>query len=501
VMLAGTEDARYPFWSPDNRKVAFFARSRLRSVDAVGGPVLSICEATDGRGGTWNADGVIVFAPGPTDPLYRVASTGGRAVRVTSFDTTHSESSHRWPFFLPDGNRFLYSTLTGTGTASDNDVVRIAALDSSVQEVLFSGSTNVEYSRGHLLFVSQGSLMTRPFDPDKRKFTGDPVPVAEEIIFATPYARGSFSTSRTGVLILQSGQNQSWHAAVFSLTGTPLRSVDVESPNAPRFSPDGRMIIFNAINTAVRSGDIWAADLIRRVSSRLTYSHSLSLNPIMNPAGDSIVFGNNRNGVFDLFIKGINGTEERPLVISNRNKGVTDFSKDGRYMMYQSTGNPQTKSDVWVLPMTGDRKPFPLLQTEFNEVNAVFSPDGAWIAYNSDETGRFEVYLRRFDGTGAKVQVTNNGARRPLWKGDAHKLYFTSIDRKFQVASLRFTTTAVIVDSVHTLFDLESRNILGTAISDLNHDATAVVSNVSDSRRSEATITLVVNWDEELKKK
>jgi len=502
IQLQGTDEARYPFWSYDSRKIGFFARSKMKNVDATGGPVLTICDASDGRGGAWNKDGVIIFAPGPTEALFRVAAAGGVPAKITEFDTTHHESSHRWPLFLPDGNHYIYTTLSAIGSASDIDVVRIGALDSSTNKILFNATSNIAYACGYLLYVRQGTLMAQAFDPGKLEFTSDAVPIAEQILYNAPYSKGMFAASQNGVLILQSGENQLQRTALFDMTGKRTRVLTDINPYEPRFSVDAKHLAFYTIDQQSRNGDVWVNDLARGASSRITFTPSLDIRPAWSPLGDSIIFQSNRSGIYDLYVKNANGSgDERVLVPSNRNKVMNEWSLDGRYVAFTSTGDPKTKNDLWILPMFGDRKPIPFLQTDFNEGQGSFSPDSRWIVYSSDETGKNEIYARRVDGTGGKIQITTNGGRRPQWRSDPRKIFFSSLDRKLQVAYVSATASSLSVDSVRSLFDYDSRSILGVSVSDVSYDGKLVAASITESKQTAAPITLVVNWDEELKKK
>jgi Tol biopolymer transport system component len=274
------------------------------------------------------------------------------------------------------------------------------------------------------------------------------------------------------------------------------------NPIGPKFSQDGKRLTFFTVDPQNRNGDLWVHELARGASSRVTYSPALDINPVWSPGGDSIVFQSNRGGVYDIYLKSANGEGADVLLVkSNRNKTPTDWSRDGRYVTFTSGGDPKTKADLWLLPMFGDRKPVSFLQTEFVEAFGTFSPDGRWVVYVSDETGRSEIYARLTDGTGGKFQITTNGGRRPIWKADSRKLFFSSMDRKLQVATVTTTPTSFVVDSIRTLFDFESRSIVGNTISDASSDGKQFVALVTESKQTSAPITLLVNWDEELKKK
>jgi Tol biopolymer transport system component len=286
------------------------------------------------------------------------------------------------------------------------------------------------------------------------------------------------------------------------MTGKRTRVLADVNPIDPRFSVDGKKLTFFTVDQQTRNGDVWVTELTRGASSRITFAPALDIRPVWSPLGDSIIFQSNRSGIYDLYIKNTNGSgEERLLVKSNRNKGVTEWSLDGRYVTFLSTGYPKTKVDLWILPMTGERNPVPILQTEFNEGQGSFSPDSRWIVYASDETGKNEIYARHVDGTGGKIQITTNGGRRPQWRSDPRKIYYSSLDRKLQIAYVSVTPASLSVDSIRTLYDYESRGILGNTVSDVSYDGKQVAAIITESKQAAAPITLIINWDEEMKKK
>jgi Tol biopolymer transport system component len=378
----------------------------------------------------------------------------------------------------------------------------LSALDSSVSKVLMLGTTNLCYAGGYLLFIRQGALMAQAFDTLKLELNGDAVPVAEQVVYSPNYAHAAFSVSQNGVLILQTGESQTTHTAIFDAAGNRTHLIADANPISPRLSPDAKRVAFAVSDPLTRNADIWVNDLSRGASTRLTFAPTLEFNGAWSPRGDSVVYQSNRNAFYDLYIKSADGSgEDQALVISKRNKTPGEWSPDGHYLAYWSSSDPKTKQDIWLLPMAGERKPIPFLQTEFNELNPTFSSDSRWIAYQSDETGKPEIYARLVDGTGGKFKVSTNGGRRPIWRADKRKLYFTSMDRKLEVAYVNVTPTSIVVDSIKTMWDLESRNISGFAITDVSADGKQFIVPVTDSKLSAPPITLVQNWDEELKKK
>jgi Tol biopolymer transport system component/tRNA A-37 threonylcarbamoyl transferase component Bud32 len=499
--LAGTEGAAYPFWSFDNRAIAFFTGSKLKKIDAKGGPTLTVCDAPSGRGGTWNQNGIIVFSPDANSPLLRVSASGGTPEQITAMDTTKREQSHRWPFFLPDGNHFLYVTQTAS-MANENDAIKVGALDKSVDSVIMRGNSNVEYASGYLLFVRQSTLMAQLFDPAELVCSGEAIPVVEQLQYSPARSRGMFASSRKGVLVFQTGDAQNLKLGIFDRTGNRVALADERGTAWVRFSPDGKSIAFSHLDPQSRSSNIWIRDLARGTSSRFTFEQGTDVAPRWSPRGDSIVFSSNRKkGRFDLFIKNATGTANEELLFeSNLDKYTTDWSRDGRLLAFTTTGDPKTKFDLWLLSLAGDRKPISFLRTEFSEGAAAFSPDTRWLAYQSDETGRFEVYVRLVDGTGGKRQVSINGGTNAQWLPDGRGIVFSSADRKMMLATIRASEATFAVDSIRALFDYESRGIVGN-VENVSPDGKTFIARVAEIRQTSVPISLVTNWDEDLKKK
>jgi len=499
VPLVGTTGANHPFWSTDGKSLAFFADGKLKKIDAAGGPVVTICDAPAGRGGTWNNAGMIVFAPNSSGGLFKVSAAGGVPVAITKLDTTSKIQSHRWPHFLPDGEHFIYTT-QATGTGTENDFVRIAAIDSSVDSVLMHGNSNVEYASGYLLFHRQGMLMAQPFDTATFRLTGDAVPIAEQLQYNDGRSRAMFSVSKNGVLIYQTGEEQQTKFAFFDRAGNRLSLLDTKWPRGGKLSHDGKKIAYGFRDVQSHLFDTWLYEINGGRSSRFTFDLANDVAPFWSPHDDSVVFSSDRNGKFDLYIKSANGTgTEQVLVKSDDGKFVTDWSPDGTYLTYTSFGNPKTKADVWLLPITGNRTPVPFLQTEFNEGGGSFSPDGKWIAYISDESGKNEVYVRALDGTAGKWGISISGGNNPRWSRDGKTIFFQSAG-KAMGAAVRVAQSAIVVDSVHTFFDFESRGISG-GIQDVSGDGQKFLFMVTELHQTSPPITLVLNWNQELKKK
>ncbi len=501
--LPGTEGAKFPFWSPDNRFIAFFASSKMKKIEASGGPALTICDAPNGRGGTWNREGVIAFAPNWVGPIHQVPSAGGAPTAITKLDTTRREQTHRWPYFLPDGKHFLYFSRSSAGGAeTEVDAICVASLDGSVNKRLFSASSNIAYASKNILFIRQTSVMAQEFDVNDLTLVGEAFPIAEQVRYDVGFNRGSFTVSENDVLIYLTGSSQSgFDLTWFNRSGILMNTVgEAASYSVSSLSPDGKKLVFSIFDPQSRNRDVWLHDLGRNVRTRFTFDKAVEESPIWSPDGSRIIYSSDRKGRLDIYQKAVSGVGGEELLFESAvDKYPYDWSLDGRYIIYITAGDPKTKLDLWVLPLFGDRKPIPFLQTEFEEDAAFFSPDGRWIAYQSNESGRNEIYVKPFPAPGERWQISTAGGTHPRWRRDGRELYYLSDDQKMMVAQVKISGSTFEVGTVKPLFDLQSKGVVGiygyvTANGERFLIGTAVGS-------SSVPLTLVLNWNAELKKK
>ena len=502
LQLPGTDGAIYPFWSPDNRQVAFFADGRMKRVDATGGPVLTICEAANGRGGTWNSAGVILFAQDNTSGLSQVAAVGGAPVVITRVDSSHKEDNHRWPLFLPDGVHFLYATQTiGAGGASEQDRILAGSLaDTSFRVELFHASSNMAFAQGHLLYFQQKALMARPFDPEKISFTGDAVPVAENILYGTPRSKASFTASGTGILLYQGGFTALNRLVFVDRSGREVQSLAEGASLAnARLSPDQKQIAYAQEDPQTGTGDIWLNEIARGVRTRFTFDPATENNPVWSPDGKSIAYGWSRGARTAIYVKSAVTSDTAHLLYASSTSNVaTSWSPDGTSLAFYSTGDAKTKVDLLLLPLNGKSEPINFLKTQFIEVLGRFSPDQRWLAYMSDASGQFEIYIRPVSNSGAQWQVSRSGGVVPIWRGDGKELYFVSNNRKLIAVDIKASPAGIEIGAEHELFDLDARG--PAAASDVTADGTRFLVSVSPAGLTQP-ITMVANWDAELKKK
>ncbi len=451
--LAGTEGASYPFWSPDSRFIAFFADGKLKRIEASGGPVQTLCDAPDGRGGAWNRDGVILFAPlQSTESLYRVSSSGGVPVPATRLEPTRQESAHRWPCFLPDGRHFLY--LASISTRHPRNGIYAGSLDSKETTLLVSADSSVAYSpAGYLLFVRDQTLMAQRFDAERLRPGGEVVPVVERMPQGLASGHSPFSVSENGVLAYWTGETKK-ELAWFDQAGRRLGSLGSASdlPD-PSLSPDGKRVALARPDARSGASDIWVVEVSRGVGSRLTLDRADERLPIWSPDGTRIVFNSNRNGPEDLYQKDSTGTGREELLYKSdvAHKHPLDWSSDGRFILYH-TRQLRTGSDIMALPLFGDRDPIPFLSAEFEERGAQFSPDGRHVAYASDESGVYEIYVQPFPGPGEKLQISTQGGVRPRWRRDGKEIFYVAPDARMMAAPLSPRPGSLNVGNPRALF-------------------------------------------------
>jgi eukaryotic-like serine/threonine-protein kinase len=431
--LSGTDGASSPFWSPDGRFVGFVAGGNLKKIAIAGGPPVTLAEHSMGRS-AWSTEGVILYnrndgAPG----LYRIPDTGGQPARVTEVDRSGDELGHVYPIFLPDGRRFLF---LGGNKDRAKSAIYLASLDSQTRTRLVDVYSQPEYTPGFLLYERGGAVMAHPFDETEGRLTGIAVAIAEGVDTDTINGRAAFSASANGALVYRSGPatGGSGRLTWFDRSGKTLGTVAENGfYRYPRVSPDGRHVVVTFSKDAVGM-DLWQIDLARGVPTRSTFHPGDDFWPsVWSPDSQRVVFSSSRTlkGVFDLYQRSATGAANAELLWqSGETKSPSGFSPDGRILLVDRWMNPGFRGDIWALPMTGDRKPFPLIETAaFNEHSAVFSPSGRFIAYVSNDSGVRQVYVQPFPPTGARVQLSTGNGSSPMWTSDGRTvLYATLLD-------------------------------------------------------------------------
>jgi len=500
--LPGTEDSMYPFWSPDSREVAFFAGGKLKKINASGGPPQNICDVINGRGGAWSKEGVIVFTPSATQPLFRVPASGGTPEPASKMNFDKGENSHRWPSFLPDGKHFLYWARNSRG--QQEHVLYVGELGSLQAKPLMKSESMAVYASGYLLFMRDQTLMAQPFDPRRIELSGEPAPFAEHVAINGGTGRPLFAVSDNGALVYQSGEiTGGWDLLWLTRDGKKTGSVaQADRYFNPALSPDGTRLavtIFSGLGT----GDIWIFDLKRGTNTRLTFGPSLQQAPVWTPDGKTIFYSSTAKGPPHIYAKAADGSGSERTV-SEGNDLVEfpwSFSPDGRYLAYErrDLGKSEGGFDLWVLPLSGDGKPFPIVQTPFEEREPAVSPDGKWMAYRNNESGRMEVYITAFPGGGAKWQVSSNGGTAAKWRGDSKELFFVDSSDNLMAVDVHPSGNAVQLGVPHVLFQVVGAQRQAGAF-DVTTDGKKFLVNNGNPREGNEPVTLVQNWPAELKK-
>lgn len=452
-VLAETEGAAFPFWSPDSRSIGFFAKGRLKKLALSGGSPQILCDAPQGRGGTWNLDDVIVFAPGREHALHRVAATGGIAVPVTTVDRPR-QRGHLWPDFLPDGRHVVYSV---DSVDAEHHAIYVAPLDHGEPTLVVRARSNaVATADGRLLFARDGGLVAQPFDAGALAVVGEPLTIADRVL--QPYGfdhKGDFSISSNGVLAFRNGASPLKQLEWIDRRGRGLGSLAEPAVYAePVLSPDDTRVAVSVFDPRSDSwaSDIWLIDAATGTRSRFTFDKAADFEPVWSPDGTYIVFASNRGGTLDLYRKRATGSEEEQLLLtSDTPKHPEAWSPDGRFLTFASL-ETKTKYDVSVLPLMGDRTPRPLLREAFSEGQSQISPDGRWLAYTSYETGTMEVYVRPFPAGDGKWQISTDGGADPRWRRDGRELFFIAAGG--MLMAMRVGTDGAFTPGVVTpLFD------------------------------------------------
>jgi serine/threonine protein kinase/Tol biopolymer transport system component len=424
--LRGSEGATFPFWSPDSRSIGFFAEGKLKRLDLMGGAALTLADAAIGRGGSWNRDGVILFVPSTAGPIFRVPATGGEAVAVTRRTMAQPEEvGHRFPQFLPDGRRFLFHVV---GSPQYRGVY-IASLDAPSARRLIDTEIAAVPAGEHLLFLREGTLFAQGFNSSRLELMDSPVSVAEHVAFTAGLNVAAVSSSPAGLIAYRTGESVGRRQFLWlDRSGKQVGHAgdpDTENPYNPELSPDGRRLALN--RTMNGNADIWVMDVEQGVLSRFTFDRVLDAYPVWSPDGRRLVFGSNQKGTVDLLEKAASGIgAEKLLLASPQNKTPLDWSLDGRFLLYRH--GRSAPYDLWALPMDRDGRPFPIVDTNFDERDGQFSPDGRWIAYESDESGRFEIYVQAFPEGGGKRQVSTDGGAQVRWRRDGRELFYIGLD-------------------------------------------------------------------------
>ena len=508
--LPGTEGAGFPFWSPDSRWVGFGQETKLKKIDIQGGPPVAVTNLdAPFRGGTWNADGVILFAVGANTPILRVAASGGvPQPATTGLDPSRKDKainqggvSHRYPWFLPDGRHFLYIE-----TQLGEMPVMVGSLDESGKpgKLVAQAQSSAVYAQGHLLYLRESTLMAQPFDVARLATAGEAVPVAENIsVLSSNLQIPGFAVSPGGLLVYASAASQGSHLVWKNRQGHATGNLGglTEGIGNIAISPDGKRVAVSE-NDAQNRDDLWIYDVAHGIPTRFTFDPSNDREPVWSPDGSTIFFQSNRHGSYEIFRKASNGGGTEELLFTGNNPVV---SADGKLLLYGRTSK-NTKSDLWVTQLTAPgaaqlepakqaSKAF--LETPYNESRGRFSPNAKWVVYQSDESNERQIYVAPFPGPGGKRQISAKGGLEARWRADGKEIFYLTPMGELMAVEISERNGTLEVGKTEKLFDgvITTRGMLYDVTADGQKFLVA-----DDGAVAARPLTLLQNWTATLRK-
>jgi Tol biopolymer transport system component/tRNA A-37 threonylcarbamoyl transferase component Bud32 len=490
--IIGTEGAYLPFWSPDSEHIGFFANRQLKRVDLTGSPPRILCDMPEmGRGGTWNQEGLIIFGIATHDAvLHKVSADGGPTSPVTKLDASRKENSHRFPSFLPDGQHFLFTARSASGQHSIN----VGSLTSGESNHLIDAYSSAAYAApGYILFVRGNTLLAQPFDISRYEVSGKATVLADNV--PSYNGRGFFSASESGILSYSSfslEQDLAWIDRSGKRLDTVIGASNFQNMT---LSSDNSRLLGYCVDSSLETSDVWMLDLSQEIPVRLTSDPAWDNDPVWTSDGKQAVFRSVRHGSNGLYLNASLEPDSEELLIQSRGLSPTDCSPDGVSILYEYLAD-NSSWDLWVLPLSGNREPKPYIQTPDNEVMGRFSPDGKWVAYLSDQSGQYEVYLAGFPEGSPRIPISNHGGHSPRWRGDGGEIYYVDNDGILTAVEIKTGMIPEVVDR-ESLFSVDlfpiSDAVPGfVADYDVSHDGHRFLTKMALSQPD--SFTVVLDW-------
>ncbi len=501
--LDGTAGASHPFWSPDGRYVGFFAGGKLMKIAATGGPVAALADAPNARGGSWSANDVIVFAPDFQGALVKVGAQGGTTAPATVLDRIKHDT-HRWPWFLPDGRHFIFLATSHSGGDPKQNGVYFGSVDSTEAKLVIATDSAAQYASGYLLYRASTALVAQPFDTQTGALSGSPTPLVNNLRDDVGVWRSIFAVSQNGLMVYQVGSAASARSRLvwFDRSGKALADYDphegtVVDVRDVRLSPDNKRAAF------VNELGVWTLDLERNTKTRITFDQQAVQDPYWSPDGKTLMFSaqtTQGGGVVEIRSKAADGSgPEKTLIAEQHNYHYPAWSPDGKYLTYL-WGSGEKMVSLWIVPLTGEAKPVAIVQPPSPQSNLYtyrISPDGHWVAYESDESGQLEIYITSFPAGKGKWKVSSSGGAYPSWSGNSKELFYKNLADDFLVCPVIAKVSEIEVGAPQRLFHAPTPGI-GISF-DVSSDGKRLLVNRAEEEAA-APLELATNWPAELKK-
>jgi Tol biopolymer transport system component len=486
----GNQEFR-PMWSPDSKHIAFFSGGKLRKISADGGPPQTVCDAATGADGSWSTADEILFDGAGGDPILRVAASGGIPKPVIEVDIENGVSFVAWPEALPNGSDYLFTVDNSDGERH----LAFATLDQEGFKLLTPTQSRAQYlDTGHILYVWEDTLVVQPFDAGSGEITGEPKPLADQI-GANATGLAHFSASDNGVLVFRAEGVGARKLAWRDRSGLDLEAMGPPAEYASfSLSPSGDRVLVETLDENTSGREVWIHELERGVTSRFTFSPGDDANSVWSPDAARIAFMSDRNGSPDIFIKEASGAGDSELLLEDEAVLMpADWSRDGSHIAFMKLDG-DNGWDIWALPMDGSGDPFPVVQSQFFDARPSFSPDGRWIAYQSDESGRAEIYVRPFPGPGGKWQVSPNGGEEPHWSADGREIFYLDVAQNIVAVPVE-TSGNFRAGVPKELFEARLFPALQRNRFDVTSDGQRFLTLAPMESQSNPPTTVVLNWD------